>query len=164
MGDAVWEHRFVNWLRWCRASGTHQARAGSAEGEWFGPQGAGCPTGWGDYNEAHLPARCEPVDVNDALKVNRAFISLGGQIRRAIKLLYFSGLRDAWIARKLGCRIVDLPLKAIWGKTVLRNCLTFYESKHRVSTHLSYLQFGYAGNGQSALRGAFASLKETITA
>ena len=151
MSDDLWEWRWRNWLRWCRDNQLHRGRCLSAEGVWYGPQGAGCPTGWGDYHESALPDRPDPVDLVEALLLNRAFISMEDGIRRTIKLLFFSPHRDSKVARRLKCRVVDLPMKAIWAKTCLRNRLQFILSKRRIKRVTDP-----AGNGYSALRGAFA--------
>lgn len=114
--------RFKNWVRWCKAKGFHRSRVGSAEGNYRS----------GQVWEATEP-RGEPFDELDALMVNRAFSELGGQVRRAIKVIYFREYwRPQWQAQKLGIRMVDLPRVGYEARIMLLNRVEFLERKRKI--------------------------------
>lgn len=135
------DQRFVNWRRWCIARGHYQARAGSAEGGYSSPQGKGQPSGWGDYVLSPLPSITQlPIDVVDAIQVNRAFAGLAARARRVIVVIWFrSHWRPSWQAQKIQCRVVDLSDKAHWAKLCLANHLNRIEGRGRLTpaTHNS---------------------------
>lgn len=117
------EQRFVNWLAWCAGRVMLPGiRAISAEAGWIGPQGKGCPTGWGDYDISSLPPKPPRirVDAQDGLEVNRAYIQLPEQDRLAIKLTWFKQLRPQRAAQIIGCHHTKLHEIAHRAKDRLR--------------------------------------------
>lgn len=120
----TFDERFTNWIYWCSGRVVLPAvRAISAEAAWSGPQGKGCPTGWGDYDITSLPPRpIRPrVDPHDALDLQRAYVRLPAWDRLAIKLIWFSPkLRDQEIARRLNTHHTRLQDAARAAREALR--------------------------------------------
>lgn len=109
------EARFANWLRWCRSGGVRvfALECESIEHVYAGPQGKGCPTGWGDYDESSLPKRSipEPIDMDDGALLNRVYVyELDPRPRKVIKVIWFERLRPEAKARKLECKPDELRL------------------------------------------------------
>ena len=125
------EARFENWVRWCRQrDGSGAGRVASLEGAYTGPQGKGHPTGWGDWEQgplAPLPVKVI-VDVNDALRVNRAYVQLAAQSptnARIIQVRVFQGyLSEKRQAQVLGVQIGRLDELLDRAKKMLCNLLT----------------------------------------
>lgn len=71
-----------------------------------------------------------PVDVNDAVMVNRAFVRLAGEQRRVLKIVYFRPhWRASWKAQKIGCRVVEIGERALRARLMLANVLAFMEKR-----------------------------------
>lgn len=126
----AWESRFSNWVRWCKSLERGTAgRCYSAEGNYRGPQGTGHPTGWGDWENGPLaPLEVkQPIDVPDALKVNRAYTrlaQLSPTYAEVIRVLVF----QPWIperrqAQMLGTHYQRLTQMLGKAKTMLQNNL-----------------------------------------
>lgn len=117
------EIRFENWLRWCReGSGEPMERCGSAEGGWDSPQV------W-DAPEPNMRLLM-PVNVPDAVLVNRAYVKMAGEWRRVLKIVYFRPhWRDQWKAQKIGCRVSEIADRALKARLMLRNLLAFSEKR-----------------------------------
>lgn len=115
----IFEGRFKNWVRWCRASHIHNGRCGSAEGGWRSPQV------W----ESPGPRPGELDDL-DAVKLERVFTSelVRDFYRRAIKLWYFKRWRAEWVARKLRIRPDDIPLVLEQAKLNFFDAVDFCEN------------------------------------
>lgn len=123
-GDEIeaWQIRFENWRRWCRAAGYHQGHAFSIEGLYRSPQH------W--YPD---PPRPEPLDVNDAVLVNRGYVYLALVAERQakiIKILTFRAyLRPQWQAQKLGMHWTELGDAYYRAKLMMRNQVFILEKK-----------------------------------
>lgn len=142
MLSAEFEVRFRNWLRWCIHEGNDEPdeTCGSAEGAWKSPQI------WEpDPQERNL---INPVDIWDALKVQRAFYGLPELQRRTIKFLHFKKWRRQWVAQKLGCCEADLSEKLYIAKRMLSNRLDMVDCKAHHARKLD------TGNRGTALLGA----------
>lgn len=134
------ETRFRNWLRWCY-EGVREPddTCGSAEGRWKPPQ-----TWEPDPLERHL---IDPVDVWDALDVQRAFYGLPELQRRTIKFLHFKKWKRKWVAQKLGCCEADLSEKLHIAKRMLKNRLDRLDSRAHHSRKLDTGNRGTASLG-----------------
>lgn len=111
MTETDFDTRFDNWVRWCQQSGRSAGRVASLEGLYTGPQGRGHPTGWGDWEQgplAPLPVKYM-VDVNDALRVNRAYVKLAMQApsqAHVIQVLVF----QSYLSPKRQAQLVGSPI------------------------------------------------------
>lgn len=127
MQKPEFETRFRNWLRWCKEGHPEpHEQCGSAEGNWKSPQI------WEpDPLERNL---VDPIDIWDALEVQRAFYGLPEVNRRTIKLIHFRPKwRRSWIAQKLGCHQSQLEERLSISKKMLSNRLEVMAFAHRVS-------------------------------
>lgn len=113
------DSRFQNWVRWCKARGVHQARVGSAEGE---------------YRSSQIWEQVEPkgegVDSVDAQFLNRAYSQIDKKSRRVIKVIYFREYWKAkWQAQKLGINEGELERAALGARFVFKGRVAFLESR-----------------------------------
>ena len=119
--------RFKNWLRWCSDhAGEPHSPCGSAEGRWHSPQ----------IWEPDVPGRnmLNPVDVVDAVLVNRAYVALRDYDRRVLKYVYFrQHWRPSWMAQKLGCHYTQIYSKLLDAKARMRTILDTIDEKEYFS-------------------------------
>lgn len=145
MSATGFEGRFRNWVRWCLEGHPEPHEAcGSAEGNWKSPQV------W----EPDPPGRnqIDPVDIWDALVVQRAFYGLPELHRRTIKFLHFKvHWRRSWIAQKLGCHHTDLDERLRIAKRMLNNRIDMLDSKAHIARNSEHL---LTGNRRFAAAGA----------
>lgn len=115
--------RFENWLRWCREGYREPGdRTGSAEGNWNSPQVWETP----DPDMGLI----SPINIPDAVMLNRAYVRMAGEHRRVLKIVYFRPhWRASWKAQKMGCRIAEIGEKAYRSKKVMQNTLAFLEKR-----------------------------------
>ena len=139
--------RFKNWLRWCADhAGEPHNPCGSAEGKWRSPQH------W--HPEEPSYAKLHPVDVVDALVVNRAYVAMQDYDRRVVKYVYFrQHWRPSWMASKLGCHYTQIYGKLSDAKMRMRIILDKLDEKEYFSRRSPV-----AGNRHAPLLEAGASI------
>lgn len=119
--------RLKNWLRWCADhAGEPHSPCGSLEGRYRSPQV------W--FPEEPSYAKLHPVDVVDAVLVNRAYVAMQDYDRRVLKYVYFRRhWRPSWMAQKLGCHYTEIYGKLSLAKMRMRIILDTIDEKEYFS-------------------------------
>lgn len=128
LSDVNFEHRFDNWVRWCKARNQQRhVRCESIESRYVVKVSDDEETGWGDWEQRDtvtLHIRRPRIDPLDAAILNAAFVRLPIEARKCLKLFYFrTHLKETWIARKLGVHVLSLHGHVRACKLLLRGMI-----------------------------------------
>lgn len=118
-----------NWARWLRS------RAGadtcdSVEGGYRRPyRPDDCPTGFGDWSPSPPAHYNNPVNLHQALAVERVMPRVPDRHRRALRLFYVKREAPKRVCQRLGLRLVEWEGFLGYAHAMVKNLLTLAENK-----------------------------------